>query len=325
MSRMPTILLGSVLLCLVAWTVLLLGESPLGLQLNADLVKLLGHPDSTANYARAIFMLLGVLVAAGVGGGIGWSLRAVSAAAREIELLSRLNATKGRIPRLESGMRSKEMQVERVEEQMHNLESLLPPLYKTIKERDQALRDHEAMVLRLQQELSVWKRTPLVDEATTLDGNAVLDSDRAAGPIAGNAVLDARVRTLESDVGEREARIADLMRRILQLESALDDAHKRSADYDRERQRQDKWLDVLNDQLARARETNDRLTAGVHDQTALQQRINQLEADVKRLTEELSDSERRLAASRFECATARTTIAHLQGRLEKARGGQSAF
>ena len=166
MSRMPTILLGSVLLCLVAWTVLLLGESPLALQINADLVKLLGHPDSTANYARAIFMLLGVLVAAGVGGGIGWSLRAVSAGAREIELLSRLNATKGRIPRLESGMRSKEMQVERVEEQMHNLESLLPPLYKTIKERDQALRDREAMVLRLQQELSVWKRTPLVDEAT---------------------------------------------------------------------------------------------------------------------------------------------------------------
>src|SRR5207344_2279142 len=99
-----------------------------------------------------------------------------------------------------------------------------------------------------------------------------------------------RIRTLEGDVAERdaritdrdarinelEARIAELMRRILQLESTLDDTNKRSADYDRERQRQDKWLDVLNDQLARSRETNDRLTAGVHDQTALQQRINEL-------------------------------------------------
>ncbi len=311
MSRTPTILLGSVLLCLVAWTALVLGESAFALQINSDIARLLGDKDGTGNYARAIFMMLGVLLAAGVGGGIGWSLRAVGAALREIELLSRLNATKGRIPRLESGMRSKEMQVERAEEQMHNLESLLPPLYKTIKESDQALREREAMVLRLQQELAVWKRTPLVED--TDDGDAAQDY-RPAQSTAGNAERDERICTLESDVGERETRIAELMRRILQLESTLDDANKRSGDYDRERQRQDKWLDVLNDQLARSRETNDRLTAGMHDQTGLQQRINQLEADVKRLREELSDSERRLAASRFECATARTTIAHLKSK-----------
>ncbi len=325
MSRMPTILLGSVLLCLIVWIVLLLSDSTLALQINADIDRLLGRTDGAINFARAIFMLFGVLVAAGVGGAIGSSMRSVSALSRETELLSRLNATKGRIPRLESGMRSKELQVERAEEQMHNLESLLPPLYKTIKERDQALRDREAMVLQLQQELAVWKRPPLVDESADDANGAAAGGDRAMPSAGGETMLDERIHTLQGDVGEREARIAELMRRILQLESTLDDANQRSGDYDRERQRQDKWLDVLNDQLALARETNDRLTAGVHNATGLQQRINQLEADVQRLTDELADSERRLAASRFECATARTTIAHLQGRLGVGKGGQSVL
>ncbi len=323
MSRLPTILLGSVLLCLIVWIVLLLSDSTLALQVNADIGRLFGRTDGAINFARVIFMLFGVLVAALVGGAIGWSMRSVSALSRETELLSRLNSTKGRIPRLESGMRSKELQVERAEEQMHNLESLLPPLYKTIKERDQALRDREAMVLQLQQELAVWKGPPLVEEsADDGTGMAAIVGDRGAG---GEAMLDESIRTLQGDVGEREARIAELMRRILQLESTLEDANKRSGDYDRERQRQDRWLDVLNDQLALARETNDRLTAGVHNATGLQQRINQLEADVQRLTDELADSERRLAASRFECATARTTIAHLQGRLGVGKGGQSVL
>jgi len=48
----------------------------------------------------------------------------------------------------------------------------------------------------------------------------------------------------------------------------------------------------------------------------LQQRIVELETEVKRLGEEIADRERRLATSRFECATARTTIAHLQSQIE---------
>ena len=71
--------------------------------------------------------------------------------------------------------------------------------------------------------------------------------------------LEERVRELETKVREREARIAELMyetgnhaKQIPQLESALDGQRKKNEDHDRERQRQDKWLDVLNDQLARA-------------------------------------------------------------------------
>ena len=65
-------------------------------------------------------------------------------------------------------------------------------------------------------------------------------------------------------------------------------------------------------------------TAQLKDRAALQQRIVELEAELKRLGDELADRERRFAASRFECATARTTITHLQTQLDakKASGAK---
>jgi chromosome segregation ATPase len=122
----------------------------------------------------------------------------------------------------------------------------------------------------------------------------------------------------------RQVRIAELMQRPhgdlgdQALKSELHDQRRRNEAHDRERQRQDKWLDVLNDQLARAREANDNLQRELADQQALKARIAALEAEIARLNNEIADRERRLAASRFECATARTTITHLQAQLERA-------
>lgn len=335
MSRMPTMLVGSVLLSGVAWMALSVDEIPPAQATNAALAQLLGTSAGAMNYVAAMFTVVCLLVAAGVGVGIGWSLRSVAANGREAELQRRLNDTKGRIPRLESGMRNKEMHVARVEQQMQNLESMLPPLHKTIEERDLALRDRDRMLSLLKGELAALKGTPMVGDMTAPDMAMLdLDSDGYTLPRsdARNEVLEERLHELEAKVHEREARIAELMyqqsnqaTRIPELQSALDGQRKRSEDYDRERQRQDKWLDVLNDQLARARQTNDRLSSELQDREALQQRIVKLEAEVKRLGNEIADRERRLAASRFECATARTTITHLQTQLGKphaASGGK---
>lgn len=337
MSRVPTILFGSVLLSSVAWIAVTVDEVPLALIMNAGIADLLGHKGATTNYADTIFIVLCLLTAAGIGIGIGWSMRGTTARTYEADLQRHLNETKGRIPRLESGMRNKEMHVARVEQQMKDLEGLLPPLHKTIEERDLALRDRDRTVTMLKGELALLKGTPLAAEAS---GMATLDLEDDTFTTSSpqieprhdvvREVLEERVRELETKVREREARIAELMyetgnhaKRIPQLESALDGQRKKNEDHDRERLRQDKWLDVLNDQLARARETNDRLSGELQDQAALQQRIVQLEAEVKRLGEEIADRERRLATSRFECATARTTIAHLQSQLEGQKGSTS--
>ena len=336
MSRASTLVLASVLLCGVAWMAVTVDEIPLALIINADIADLLGKNGSTTNYADTIFIVLCILLAAGIGVGVGRSLRDITARAHEAELQRHLNDTRGKIPRLESGMRNREMHVARVEQQMKDLESLLPPLRKTIEERDVALRDRDRTVSLLRSELSLLKGTPLATDASssamaTLElGEETFTTSSVMIEPRNDAVreaLEERVRELETKVREREARIAELMyetgnhaKQIPQLESALDGQRKKNEDHDRERQRQDKWLDVLNDQLARARETNERLSGELQDQDALQQRIVQLEADVKRLGEEIADRERRLATSRFECATARTTITHLQAQLEGQKG-----
>jgi len=330
MSRVSTLLLGIALLCGVAWMAVTVDEIPLALIINAAIADLLGNKGPATNYADTIFMVVCILLAAGIGLGVGRSLRGITARTLEAELQRHLNETKGKIPRLESGMRNREMHVARVEQQMKDLESLLPPLRKTIEERDIALRDRDRTVSLLRSELSLLKGTPLATDASssamaTLDLNDHTFTTSSTIEPRHDAVreaLDERVRELETKVREREARIAELMyetgnraKQIPQLESALDGQRKKNEEHDRERQRQDKWLDILNNQLARARETNERLSGELQDKAALQQRIVQLEADVKRLGEEIADRERRLATSRFECATARTTIAHLKAQI----------
>jgi chromosome segregation ATPase len=343
MSRVSTLLLGSVLLAAVVWIAMTVDNIPLALVINGGIAEMLGEKPAATDYAAAIFTVLCLLVAALIGAGIGWSLRATTARDREADLQRNLNDTKGRIPRLESGMRNKEMQVARIEQQMKDLEGQLPPLHKTIEERDIALRDRDRTVTLLKNELALLKGAPLAVEgassamaALDLDDGTFTMPSRSAYPAVSQPdlrteALEERVRELETKVREREARIAELMyeqgtqaKRIPLLEGELGDQRKRNEDFDRERSRQDKWLDVLNDQLARARETNDKLTVQLKDRAALQQRIVELEAELKRLGDELADRERRFAASRFECATARTTITHLQAQLDakKAAGAK---
>jgi chromosome segregation ATPase len=327
MSRLPTIVVGLALLCGVAWTAIAVDEVPFALHVNAAAGRLTGADATAGSYADALFIILCLVVAAAVGVAIGWSLRGQDARVRETELQRRLLDTKGRIPKLESGMRNREMQVARVEQQLKEVGNQIPSLQKSIDEGEHALRDRDRTITMLRGELSALKCMQPVGDAGSA-GLAELDlGDFGAAPTNSDAqreVLEAQLRELETQMRARQARIAELMHeqgkhatRIPELESELQDQRKRSETFDRERQRQDKWLDVLNDQLARAREANDKLTADLANQKVLQQRIVQLEAEVKRLGEEIADRERRLAASRFECATARTTITHLQAQLER--------
>jgi septal ring factor EnvC (AmiA/AmiB activator) len=297
MSRVPTIVLGLALLCGVAWIAVSVDEIPYALTVNASVARLAGSSATNNNYADAIFIILCLCVAAGVGIGIGWSLRNHAARERETDLQRRLLDTKGRIPRLESGMRNRELQVTRVEEQLKDIGQQIPPLQKTIDEHEHALRDRDRMISLLRGELDALKGSPQIGDGT--NGAADLDLGDYGATGVGDAHrddLEGQVRELETQMRARQARIAELMHeqgkhatRIPELESELDDQRKRSESFDRERQRQDKWLDVLNDQLARAREANDKLSVELTDQQTLRQRIAHLEVEVKRLNGEIAD------------------------------------
>ena len=325
MSRVPTIVMGLVLLCGVAWVAVSVDEIPFALNINAALAEVTGSGDAP-NYADAIFVILCLCMAAGVGGTVGWALRSNTARVRETDLHRQLLDTKGRIPRLESGMRNRELQVSRMEQQLKDLGQQIPPLQKSIEERDYELRTRDRTISMLRGELTALKSSPQGGEGANRAAELEPPADYGAAgsrDIAREA-LEAQVLELETQLVARQTRIAELMSeqgkqtaRVPELESELDGQRKRSETFERERERQDKWLDVLNDQLARAREANDKLGAELTDQTILKQRIAHLEAEVQRLNGEIADRERRLAASRFECATARTTITHLQAQLER--------
>src|SRR5262245_1713075 len=141
MSRVPTLLLATALFSVVAWTAVSVTEIPAALAINGAIAEMLGHRVATTNYADAIFTVLCLMIMTVIGGALGWTMRGNTAREREADLIRRLNDTKSRLPRLESGMRNREMHVARVEQQMKNLESLFPPLHKTIEEKDIALRD----------------------------------------------------------------------------------------------------------------------------------------------------------------------------------------
>jgi len=319
MSRLPTICIGLALLGGVAWLAVAVNDVPLAAAINATGARLLGQSSGRAEYADAMWVVLCLFAAAAVGLGLGWSLRTQAARLQEVELQRRLFDTQGRIPRLESGMRNREQQVMRAELQLKEVSDQLPPLKKAVEEGQHALRDRDRTISLLKSELAALKATEQFDAESVAYVRSANADD-----VAERGALEARVKELEEQLQVRQARIAELTNeqgqgdRLPALQSELDDQRRRNEVFDRERQRQDKWLDVLNDQLARAREANDKLQRDLLEQRVLQARIAELEAEVTRLGTEIADRERRLAASRFECATARTTITHLQAQLERA-------
>lgn len=309
MSRVPTIIVGLALLCGVAWFALTLDEIPFAGLINAVAANWLGT-SSPFDAAAAVFVALNLGIAAGIGLTVGYSLRGQTSRVHHAELQRRLLDTKGRIPQLESGMRNREHQVARAEHQMKELADQIPSLQKSIDDGAHALRDRDRTISLLRGELTAIKGMPAAgdQDRPTVEG---LDIDIYASAASVDDTrrkeLEARLAELESQLHIRQARIAELMHeqatgaaRIPELERALDAQRARSETFERERKRQDKWLDILNDQLARAREANDKLAGGLAQQQVLEQRIVELEGECKRLGEEIAERERRLASSRFE-------------------------
>src|SRR5262245_47378288 len=108
MSRAPILVLGTTLFSGVAWTAVTVTEIPAARAINGAIAEMFGQRVATSNYADAIFTVLCLAFAAAIGGVIGWSMRGTTARVREADLTRRLNDTKSRLPRLESGMRNKE-------------------------------------------------------------------------------------------------------------------------------------------------------------------------------------------------------------------------
>jgi len=248
------------------------------------------------SYTTTLLGIVSIVLAAAIGFFTGSQLHRSEHRKRVEDLTRQLFDAKGRLPQLETSLRNRELAVTRLKMEIDEWQARVDGLNKAIQDRDQTLRDRDRSISKLSSDVAVLK-------AMTASGEDAL---------AGGAVLFG-----ENGIGSRTDDVDALQRRLADLEAQLAEHQRRLDAAGRERQRQDRWLEVLNDQLARAREENDRLQSGSGDLESQRRRIGELDAEVAHLKAELADRDRRLAASRFECANARTTVAYLQAELAR--------
>ena len=253
------------------------------------------------SYTLALLGFASIAGAATIGYVTGSSLRRNEFRAREEELRRQLLETKGRVPQLETTVRNRELAVTRLKMEIDEWQARVEGMNRAIHDREQTLRDRDRNISKLTSEVAVLKAMALGNDGA-VDAARVLASDKVEGV---------------------EAEGAELKPRLSVLETELETHQRRLSAAERERERQGRWLEVLNDQLARARQENDRLLAGTSEIEQARRRITELEAEVAGLRQELAERDRRLAASRFECANARTTVAYLQAELAR-RGDDPA-
>ena len=253
------------------------------------------------SYTLALLGFASIAAAATIGFITGSTLRKSEFGTREDDLKRQLLETKGRIPQLETSVRNRELAVTRLKMEIDEWQARVEGMNRAIHDREQTLRDRDRSISKLTSEIAVLK-------AMTLGNDAQGDARGFAGESAHDAVIEG----------------AELKPRLTELETELESHQRRLSSAERERERQGRWLDVLNDQLSRARQENDRLLAGTGEIEQARKRIAELEAEVAGLRHELAERDRRLAASRFECANARTTVAYLQAELAR-RGDDPAL
>ncbi len=254
-------------------------------------------------YTDTIVRLGSILLAAAIGLFTGAALKGAKHRREAEELKRQIYDAKARLPQLETSLRNRELAVTRLKVEVDEWEQKIDTLGRSVAERDQHIRDRDRSISRLTSEIAMLRSLARsAEEGDQRDERLVILEEHSRA-LSDQSVDDQVVR----------ARIAD-------LEDALAEARRRLESVERERDRQGKWLDVINDQLARARDANDKLAAGAGDLDSTRARISELEAEIARLKEAVADRDRRLAASRFECANARTTLAHLKAELERRDG-----
>jgi len=261
----------------------------------------------------------------------GWLMRRASANSDHASMHRQLVDIKSRIPQLETAVRHREQQIVRLKEELDATAGKFDSMTHNLQERERTIGDRDRTLSLLRSEIAVLKQSAPTDP----DYDLPVRDDR-------------KVQELEERLRDRDAQITDFARRLadsvarpigstppetvkrlreLEEEAAtrakdlrvatdtLGDRDKRILDLDRERERQDKWMGVLTEQLETSRETNRRLNEEAAEAKSARERIRNLESEVARLTAEVGERDRRLAASRFELSTARAMVADLQGRV----------
>ncbi len=165
-----------------------------------------------------IYLVLNIalflIVAAGIGFGVGWVLRQQTGASRESELHRGTMEVKSRIPQLETTIRHRDREVTRLSLELQDSQARIPELEETIRDSEAAVLEGERNLRQLTNEITSLRGSAVANGSAGGENFAVLEDADLEGfddPQRGTvdeSALQRQIEELLGRIAEREQRIA---------------------------------------------------------------------------------------------------------------------
>ncbi|MCR9261604.1 MAG: hypothetical protein NXH95_17945 [Pseudomonadaceae bacterium] len=212
-----------------------------------------------------IFIYL--LLAGGIGGAAGWLARNLQAQRTEENAQRSVTDVKAKLPQLESLLRGRDEQIQKLKAEIADRKAAAGELEQELRAGEQALREQQRISARLQQTADARKSKSLTDFDLGEDGEQDSDTTDTDNLIAELSAEIARLKaqlaepapaqmTTDADETLLQIETEALRNKLVSTESKLSAIHadlmqeqNKVSELERERELQNKSLQVLHQQL----------------------------------------------------------------------------
>ncbi len=220
-------------------------------------------------------MFIYLLLAAAIGGAAGWLIRNLQAQKSEENANRAVNDAKAKLPQLESLLRGRDEQISKLKAQLAETKSQLNEQDQEHRATEQQLKEREREVRRLQQGAEARQMPDGEDDFDveamdqSEDTNALItelssEIARLKAELASRASavkpVDADETLLQVEMDGLKAKLKNAERELEIAKSELSREQTKVTELERERELQNKSLQVLHQQLELAR--SQRVAAG---------------------------------------------------------------
>jgi uncharacterized small protein (DUF1192 family) len=213
-------------------------------------------------------MFVYLLLAGAIGAAGGWLFRNLQAQRSEENALRAAHDAKSKVPQLESLLRGRDEQITKLKDILQEKQSELSEQGQAMQDLEKKARDHEREASRWQQ--SAQAKEVLCADTLDVDSDAVGEADELIAELAAEiARLKAQLAQTSAaqsvvpaqanghaDAGDLAAELESLRAQLNKVERQLKDTHSdlmqeqnKVTELERERELQNKSLQVLHQQL----------------------------------------------------------------------------
>ncbi|MEE4283076.1 MAG: hypothetical protein V2I41_14115 [Pseudomonadales bacterium] len=211
-------------------------------------------------------MFIYLLLAGGIGGAAGWLMRNLQAQRTEENAQRSVTDVKAKLPQLESLLRGRDEQIQKLKAEIADRKTAASEMEQELRAGEQALREQQRISARLQQTVDARKSKSLTDFDMSGDVEQDTDTTDTDNLIA---ELSAEIARLKAELAQpAPAPAADADETLLQIEAEalrnklvstegklsaiqadLMQEQNKVSELERERELQNKSLQVLHQQL----------------------------------------------------------------------------